>query len=154
MQEESAIRRNQNPFCMTSQIAEARKCLRRGLRCELGMACSPGEPLLSMCTCYRSFSERGPEAVPGSLTHTHSILMRSWWHGLGWAVQPLDESLSVLRCPERVLVVGGITVIFILARALGYGLGVRCAQVLGLNIKGFCSQVPRSFWLCYTISRC
>lgn len=57
--------------------------------------------------------------MPGSLTHTHSILMRSWWHGLGWAVQPLDECLSVLRCPERVLVVGGITVVFSLTVLCG-----------------------------------
>lgn len=96
MQEESAIRRNQSPLCMTSQTAEARKRLGRGLRCELGTACSPGEPLLSMCTCYQGFSVQGPEAELGSPT-PHPP------HLNGWAVQSLDGSLGVLRCPEGVL---------------------------------------------------
>lgn len=119
----------------------------RGWRARLGSPC---------CQCVLvigAFQSEARKRCRVASPHTHSILMRGWWHGLGWAVQPLDGSLSVLRCPERVLVVGGILVFF-LARALGYGLGMRCAQALGLNTKEFCSQDPCSFRLCYAISRC
>lgn len=146
MQEEPAIRRNQSPFCMTSQIAEARKCLRRGLRCEPGRRARLGSPCCQCVLVIGAFQREARKRCRVASPHTHSILMRGWWHSLGWAVQPLDGSLSVLRCPERVLVVGGIPVFF-LARALGYRLGVRCAQALGLNTKEFCSQDPCSFWL-------
>lgn len=53
------------PLCMTCQIAEARKRLGRGLRCEPGRARSPRGTRPSMCACYRGFSERGPEASAG-----------------------------------------------------------------------------------------
>lgn len=119
----------------------------RGRRARLGSPC---------CQCalvIGAFQSEARKRCRAASPHTHSILMRGWWHGLGWAVQPLDGSLSVLRCPERVLVVGGIPVFF-LARVLGYGLRVRCVQALGLNTKELCSQDPRSFWLCYAIFRC
>lgn len=85
------------PLCMTCQIAEARKCLGRGLRCEPGTAHSPKGTRPSMCACYRRFSERGPEASAGRPPHPppsgrDELVTRPWLDCLAPGREP--------GCPE------------------------------------------------------
>lgn len=100
------------------------------------------------------FRVRPGSGAGGASAHTHSILMTSWWHGLGWAVQPLDGRLGVLRCPEGVLKLGGGVAAFFRAYGLGYGLGVKCAEVLGYKYQRCLFLRPMLILGYHKISRC
>lgn len=82
-------------LCMTCQTAEARKCLGRGLRCELGTARSPwGAPAVNV-RLLSGFSEREQEASAGVLPPPHGedeLVTWPWPDGPAPGTEP--------GCPE------------------------------------------------------
>lgn len=74
-------REKSEPLCMTCQIAEARKCLGRGLRCEPGRARSPRGTRRQCALVIGAFQSEGRKQVRGILPPPHGrdeLVTRPW----------------------------------------------------------------------------